>query len=221
MAGAQTHLLLTLSACLNLVLGCMLFRALGYGDAVITEGGRRLDTAGKSDGHDRMQDCASVACPAYYEPSPAIEVGSSTMVPMIADTRYRLHGPKSMLELTQLIYGQSAVLGDPFHNFSNPFGRKPDLNYAWTQITEKKLEEAFALLPDGGRNAKLFVEVGSFVGRSSVLIGNWLRKREERLSNQRRSGIRTGEGAAIPLLCIDTWSGDVGMTLGQICASGC
>ena len=156
------------------------------------------------DVHGRMRDCASVSCPRYFVPSPAVVVGSSRMVPMQADTRYRLHGPRDMLELTRLLYGATAELGEPYKRFSNPYGRVPNLNYQWTQINERKLEQVWGLLPNGGRKASLFVEVGSFVGRSSVLIGNWLRKREAQ------------EAQRVSLLCIDTWLGDLVMTLNKV-----
>ena len=145
-------------------------------------------------------DCASVACPEKFQPSPAVNTGASTMVPLLADTRFRLHGPRSMLELTQLLYGRTSIIGEPYLDFTNPFNRQPNLKYDWTQLTERTLEQAFALLPHGGRGVQLVVEVGSFVGKSSVLIGNFLRKR----------------ASPAPLLCIDTWLGDLGMLLGQI-----
>ena len=153
-----------------------------------------------------MRDCAAVACPTHYSDAPpGIETGLSSMVPLAPDTRYRLHGPRDMLELTRLLYGDIARVGEPYRNFTNPYHRQPHLRYDWTQIHDKKLEAAWDLLPNRGRSTKLVVEVGSFLGRSSVLIANWLKRREERLGH-----------AAPPLLCIDTWSGDVGMTLNQI-----
>ena len=130
------------------------------------------------------------------------------MVPLISDTRYRLHGPRDMLELTQLLYGETASLGEPYQNFANPYSRTPNLKYEWTQIRESKLDEAWAMLPNGGKNAKLMVEVGSFIGRSSVLIGQWLRSKQRKVH-----GVYYN---AVPLLCIDTWLGDLGMTLNQI-----
>ena len=157
-----------------------------------------------------MLDCASVACPRQFTPSPPIVTGASTMVPYFADTRFYLHPPRSMLELTQLFYGSSARLGEPYLDFTNPFHRKPNLNYQWTQLTDEKLEQAWALLPYRGRRARLVVEVGSFLGRSSVRIAQWLKRREA-------AAAAAGEAASVvPLLCIDTWLGDLGMLLGQI-----
>ena len=166
--------------------------------------GRRLDQSPTIALSNQTYDCASVACPSLFTPVPAVDTGKSTMVPFLVDTRFKLHGPSSMLELTRLLYGQSARLGEPFLEFTNPFGRRANLKYDWTQISEEKLEAAWRLLPNRGRNAKLVVEVGSFVGKSSALIGHWLRKREA----------QTGTPAP-PLLCIDTWLGDLGMLLGQ------
>jgi len=127
-----------------------------------------------------------------------------------------------MLELTRLLYGASARLGEPFLDFTNPFDRHPSLKYEWTQITEQKLEQAWSMLPNGGRGVRLVVEVGSFVGRSSALIANWLRKREASAASAPRATVATAaeasavEARTIPLLCIDTWLGDLGMMLGQI-----
>lgn len=182
---------------------------------------------------DKMRDCASVACPRLFtEAAPAVQTGLSTLIPLLSDTRYRLHGPKNMLDLTRLLYGSHARLGEPYQNFSNPFGRSPNLKYDWTQINEQQLEETFAMLPNEGRSARLVVEVGSFIGRSSVLIGRWLRRRELKAQHEDASkargqsdeigrtgigGSSSSTGASVSLLCIDTWSGDLAMTLGQIC----
>ena len=103
-----------------------------------------------------------------------------------------------MLELTRLLYGPAAQRGEPFKNFTNPHGHSAGLStFHFTQINERILEQAWQLLPSHGQRAGLVVEVGSFIGRSSVLIGNWLRER------------------GVPLLCIDTWSGSLPMTLGH------
>lgn len=128
------------------------------------------------------------------------------MIPFHPDSRYRLHPPKTMLELTQLLYGKNARIGEPFLDFTNPFQRIPNLRYEWTQLTNRKLEQAWEILPDRGKHVQLVVEVGSFLGRSSTLIGNFLRQRDLASSNGAR---------VTPLLCIDTWLGDVGMALGQ------
>ena len=172
--------------------------------------------AGPSTG-GRMADCASAACPRDFSPSPKIDPGRAAYRPFVADTRFQPHAPHSMLELTRLIYGQAARLGEPFIGYDNPFGRKPDLSYEWTQITEPKLDAALRLL--GGR-VRLVVEVGSFVGRSSALIGRWLASLD--LGPRARADVGhrlRGRGAHEPapgmLLCIDTWLGDVGMVLGR------
>ena len=153
-----------------------------------------------------MLDCASVACPRQFQPSSKVDTGMSVLLPYAADSRFRLHPPKSMLELTRLFYGPSARLGEPYLQFTNPFQRQPNLKYEWTQLTAKILDQAWDLLPARGSKARLVVEVGSFIGRSSSLIGNWLRQRDAAYGDER----------VTPLLCIDTWLGDVGMLLGQI-----
>lgn len=126
---------------------------------------------------------------------------------MLADTRFRAHPPRDMLELTRLLYGATARPREPFLGFTNPFGRQPNLNYQWTQLTESMLTQAFSLLPGGGRHARLVVEVGSFLGRSSARIAQWLRRWDRDTH---------ADGRITPLLCIDTWIGDLGMLLGQI-----
>ena len=163
---------------------------------------------------DSMLDCASVACPALFHEEP-VTTGNSKYVPFRADTRFRAHGPHSMLELTKLLYGEEAELGHVFQGFENPFGKQPDMSYAWTQISDRVLEAAFQMI---GGEAKLVVEVGSFTGKSSAVIGNWLRRREGApVSVPARNGrpARTRPRGATPLLCIDTWLGDLGMTLGR------
>jgi hypothetical protein len=152
-----------------------------------------------------LQDCASAACPAHFHPSPPITTGHSMYRPWLADTRFRPRVPASMLELTQALYGERATLGEPYRHFRNVYGRQPNLKYEWTQINEQVLEKTWARL--GGR-IRFFVEVGSFVGRSSVMIADWLRMKERALSRPLRR--------PVPLLCIDTWLGDVGMALGKI-----
>ena len=208
---AAVSVLLTISLGLNV---CQFFDARGWwAAAAATSNARRLDgqhsSASPSPSElSRMQDCASVACPrAFTEAQPAVVTGGSRMRPMLADSRFRPHPPHSMLELTQLLYGDQATVGEPYKGFENVWHRAPSLKYEWTQISESMLEQVWAMLPNGGRNAKLVVEVGSFVGRSSVLIGGWLRRREREQPHH---------GASPPLLCIDTWLGDLGMTLDQI-----
>lgn len=165
----------------------------------------------------RMQDCASVACPKLFQPEPAVDTGGSRMLPMAVDTRFRLHPPSSMLELTQILYGDWATVGEPYKDFENVWHRQPNLNYEWTQINERILEQAWAMLPNGGATARLVIEVGSFVGRSSVLIGNWLRRQGLPHGGGARGGGSGGGKAAAPsLLCIDTWLGDLGMVMDQI-----
>lgn len=148
---------------------------------------------------DAMRDCASTACPREFAPSPAVETGDAVYWPFRADTRFRLHPPRSMLELTQLLYGESAVVGEPYRGYDNPFGRQPDMNYQWTQVNDAVLEQAWRLV--GGR-ARLIVEVGSFVGKSSVVIGQWLQRREAagaargRRSARRRLGAVAGTNSS-------------------------
>lgn len=145
-------------------------------------------------------DCASVACPALFRPVPEPTTGHSRYRPFLADTRFRRRPPHDMLELTEMLYGGDAQLGEPYLGYDNPFGRSVDMRYAWTQVTENILDQAHALL---GSKLRFVVEVGSFMGKSSVLIAEWLRRREEGTKK-------------VPLLCIDTWTGDLGMTLGHI-----
>ena len=188
----------------------------------------------------RMQDCASVACPLLYSPEPKVETGHSVYRPFMPDTRFKPTPPRDMLELTRLLYGRDAVIGEPFVGYTNPYGRTADLTYEWTQINERILEQTWVLL--GGR-VRFVVEVGSFVGRSSVLIANWLRRHDRPRdagggkaaakapagnnnaaaqaagkAAARRGGLQPQAAlhAAVPLLCIDTWMGDLGMTLGRI-----
>jgi len=108
-----------------------------------------------------------------------------------------------------MLYGGDARVGEPYIGYDNPFGRTVDMNYAWTQVNERILDQASSMI--GGR-LRFFVEVGSFMGKSSVLIADWLRRQETHV-------VPSGRGHA-SLLCIDTWTGDLGMTLGHICACG-
>ena len=195
-----------------------------------TQARRLADEACPSAGASlaRMQDCASVACPSLYAPNLKVETGHSVYRPFLPDTRFRPTPPRDMLELTRLLYGRDSALGEPFIGYTNPYGRKADLAYEWTQINEHILEQTWALL--GGR-VRFFVEVGSFVGRSSILIANWLRRHDGRGDANNDAGNAEGKAAgksvarrgglhhqhaAVPLLCIDTWTGDLGMTLGAI-----
>ena len=75
--------------------------------------------------------------------------------PFYADTRFRLHGPHSMLDLTRLLYGAHASLGEPYRGYSNPFNRTPNaLKYEWTQLKTTTLSQAWNLLPAGGGSEK-------------------------------------------------------------------
>lgn len=159
-----------------------------------------------------LQDCASVSCPAFFRPEPQIMTGHSVYRPFLADTRFRRRPPHDMQELTNMLYGTDARLGEPYHGYDNPFGRSVDMRYPWTQVNERILDQAFELL--GGR-IRFVIEVGSFVGKSSVLIAEWLRKLGTQTS-RRAEARRQHEERPVPLLCIDTWTGDLGMTLGHI-----
>jgi len=64
------------------------------------------------------------------------------------------------------------------------------------------LRRAVKLLP---RRPRFVVEVGSFTGRSTTVLGHFLRANFE-------PSARHPEPP--PLLCIDTWLGDLGMTIG-------
>ena len=201
--------------------------------------GRRLSLRKQkpSAAHEGAEgDCASIACPKLFSATPHIELGASTYRPFLADTRYRLRSPTSMLELTRMLYGKKAEIGAPYIGYSNPYGKTVDFKYQvcqtaqlcliasetcncspshthsrlprskWTQITEAILQKAVLRI---ARRPRLVVEVGSFTGRSSSLIGRFLRSH---YSPTRR------HPEPPPLLCIDTWLGDLGMTLGAYLA---
>ncbi len=159
-----------------------------------------------------LQDCASVSCPAYFQPGQQIHTGHSVYRPFQADTRFRRRPPHDMQELTNMLYGPDARLGEPYLSYDNPFGRSADMRYPWTQVNERILDQALELLE--GR-LRFVIEVGSFIGKSSVLIAEWLRKRAAQLSRPAEAR-RRHEERQVPLLCIDTWTGDLGMTLGHI-----
>jgi len=164
---------------------------------------RELSEISTLNGKER--DCASVACPDIFRPDPPITCGHSVYQPFQADTRFRRRHPHDMQELTSMLYGGDARVGEPYIGYDNPFGRTVDMNYAWTQVNERILDQASSMI--GGR-LRFFVEVGSFMGKSSVLIADWLRRQETHV-------VPSGRGHA-SLLCIDTWTGDLGMTLGHI-----
>ncbi|KAL1511631.1 hypothetical protein AB1Y20_006423 [Prymnesium parvum] len=200
---------LAASLALNLALCCCsaAFWWHGANASAETAAARRL-SAVKSKGKPAVAlvgaqgDCASMACPRLFTATPKINLGLSRYRPFIADTRYRLRAPGSMLELTRMLYGKEAQLGEPFLKYANPYGKKMNVKYQWTQINEAILRRAVQLLP---RRPRFVVEVGSFTGRSSVLIGDFLRKKYA----------PTARFSEPPqLLCIDTWLGDLGMTIG-------
>ena len=201
MSSATPWLLLTASTLTNLYLLLHARTPLPAAEPPV-DNGRKLAEHSCSIGPSQqtMQDCASVACPSHFTPNPAIITGHSLYRPFLADTRWRPTPPDDMLELTRLLYGEGARLGEPFIGFDNPFDRRADLTYQWTQVNDRILDQAHALV--GGR-LRFVVEVGSFVGRSSVIIADWLRRTHE----EGRSG------KTVPLLCVDTWMGDVGMAV--------
>ena len=89
-----------------------------------------------------------------------------------------------MLELTQLLYGDQATVGEPYKEFENVWHRAPSLKYEWTQISESMLEQVWAMLPMAAATL-LVVEVGCS-WRSSVLGGGWLRRASAAPTTARR-----------------------------------
>ena len=147
-------------------------------------------------------DCASISCPKLFKASPAIAMGSAAYRPFLTDTRFRLRTPNSMLELTQMLYGKQSRLGEPYIGYTNPHQKQRNLQYKWTQVTDGILKRAVARIP---RRVRFVVEVGSFTGRSTTLIGDFLRRHMPTARHPDPP----------PLLAIDTWLGDLGMTLGR------
>ena len=114
-----------------------------------------------------------------------------------------LRPPRSIEELTKSFYGSTAKVGEPFNGYQNPFGRQPDWSYAWTQMRPYHLQRIERMLPH--QRIRFAVEVGSFTGGAARVMGRFLRERA-RASGQEPA----------PLLCIDTWLGDVNMALGRL-----
>lgn len=88
---------------------------------------------------------------------------------------------------------------DPMDNiwstFPNPYHMKPSFAFPFSNLRDTHVEGAIQLL---GRRPALMVEVGSFHGHSAILQAKVLD----------RHGL-----TETPLLCIDPWSGDLGMLL--------
>ena len=147
-------------------------------------------------GSSALHDCASIACPTLFSTTSPISTGD-TYRPRSANPR-TLAPPMSMLQLTRSLYGGSANVGDVYRGYSNPYGKHPSGSYRWTQITNAMLKHVWSLL--GGR-VRFIVEVGSFAGGSAMVLGRFAAQQP---------------GPVAPVLCIDTWLGDVNMALGRV-----
>ena len=161
----------------------------------------------------RIEDCASVACPSFFqEAEPRLpRLGAAHMPrPPITNLSRAAQPPRSMHHLTQLLYGKAAAKrGEPWANYSNPYGKAEDWSYGWTQLKQSHLHRVSQLLPH--KRIRFAVEVGCFIGGSARAAAHYLQSDAARR-------IRDGEEGAhqpAPYLCIDTWLGDVGMALGH------
>ena len=106
-----------------------------------------------------------------------------------------------MLDLTQNLYGRHVHVGDLYRNYTNPFGKIPSSSYKWTQLTPSILKQASHMLQRRtGRQPRFFIEVGSFAGGSAMVLGRYARSLP----------------GMPPVLCFDTWLGDVNMALGRV-----
>lgn len=82
-----------------------------------------------------------------------------------------------------------------WRTFPNPYQLKPNFKFPFSNLRESHVERALELL---GRAPAFVVEVGSFHGHSAILQAEVLDKH----------GL-----ANVPLLCVDPWTGDLGMLL--------
>jgi predicted O-methyltransferase YrrM len=143
-----------------------------------------------------LHDCASISCPSIFRESvPRIDTGD-TYYPRARDRRWRAP-PESMEYLTHAMYGSEVRVGELFQGFQNPYGKHASTSYRWTQLNARILDKVLTLL---GRRVRFIVEVGSFAGGSAMVLGRFARALP----------------SAPPVLCIDTWLGDLNMALGRV-----
>lgn len=106
-----------------------------------------------------------------------------------------------MFRLTQAFYGREAAsAGEPYAGYTNPYGKVPDLTYKYTQMRTEFLQKAFLTIP---QTVRLIVEVGSFIGGSATVMGRFVQSRA-------LQGL-----PAPPILCFDTWLGDLQIITGH------
>ena len=101
----------------------------------------------------------------------------------INTNKYSEHSP-NYTEVSNMLFGTDSVYSKyEGINISQPMNYPPHFG-------EKTLNTLSEML---GRNPKLGLEVGSFIGSSAIRLGNIMKKNE---------GV---------LLCVDTWCGDINM----------
>jgi hypothetical protein len=103
-----------------------------------------------------------------------------------------------MEALTRAMYGDETRVGDLYRGYTNPFGKQASSSYRWTQLNAEILTQVLALL--GGQRIRFIVEVGSFAGGLAMVLGRFA------------AALPTSP----PVLCIDTWLGDLNMALGKL-----
>jgi len=77
----------------------------------------------------------------------------------------------------------------------NPYNMSNNMQFPFSNLRVDHLDALYKML---GKNPQLIVEVGSFHGHSAILQAQYLKQRG--LDN-------------VPLVCIDPWTGDLGMLL--------
>ena len=100
-----------------------------------------------------------------------------------------------MLQVTRAMYGKQATVGSLYEGYRNPYNKHASSGYRWTQINERVLQKVNKQL--SGR-IRFIVEVGSFAGGSAMVLGQFARSLP----------------SAPPVVCFDTWLGDMNMALG-------
>ena len=131
MSSSWQPAVLVLSLVLNCCLIC-LHQSAPYSGSSADTLGRRLAlrkekpiAAPEGD----VGDCSSVACPKRFSATPPVLLGASVYRPFQPDTRFRLRAPNSMLELTRMLYGPKALLGEPYLNYANPYQKRLNVRY--------------------------------------------------------------------------------------------